>query len=128
MREAGLKRREDAGLGIVAHGDDEGKAVFGDIVGVQALELRRVLGIGQRIEGGAGLFGGGLPRVRCLAAASLPARSGWACSTPRRSAGLAERKMRASALCRPAALSWAGPSSRSKARSAIQGECSKMEP
>ena len=37
--QACLKRREDACLCMIAHGDDEGEAVFGGVVGVEALEL-----------------------------------------------------------------------------------------
>jgi hypothetical protein len=70
-----------------------------------------------------------IPRSGGGPAASLPARSGWARSTPMRSSSEARAEgMRASALCSPAAVSCAGPSSSACARSAIQGECSKMPP
>ena len=125
--DAGLEGLQDRGLGVVAHGDDEGEAVLGDIGVVQALEAccarRR-----------SGRRGRPWPVRRCFRASGAWRRRvcrqgrGGPCRTPSRSSGEAERNMRVSALCRPVALSWAGPSSRSKARSAIQGECSKMPP
>ena len=81
-----------------AHGDDEREAELGR-VGVVQLGEAGALGVGQRVEAGAGLLGGRTRRSGASAAASLPARSGWAVSTPSRSSSEAERKARASALC-----------------------------
>ena len=46
--EAGLEGVQDAGFGVVADGDDEGEAVLGDVIGVQALEFG-ALDIGQGV-------------------------------------------------------------------------------
>ena len=59
MGKTGLKGGQDRRLGIVAHGNDEGKAVPGYIGAVHLLELGP-LGVGQGIQARAGLFAAAL--------------------------------------------------------------------
>ena len=102
VADARLEGGEDVVLGLAPHRDDEGEAELRDIGGVELGE-RVALGVGQRVEPGGGLLVRSIPAVRRLAAASLPARSGWAFSTPSRSSSVAARNTRHSALCRPPA-------------------------
>ena len=88
--EAGLEGLQDVGLGVVAHGDDEGKAELRDIGVVQRWEVC-ALGVGQGVEPGGGLFGGGFGGQPLAPAPACRQGRGGRCSTPRRSSSLAAR-------------------------------------
>ena len=92
---------EDLVLGLVPHRDDEGKAELRDVGGVELGEQLALL-VGQRVEAGGGLFASSIPRSAAWPAASLPARSGWALSTPSRSVSLAARKIAAERIVQAA--------------------------
>ena len=55
VAEAGVHGGEDHRFGVVADGDDEGEAEFGDIGGVELLESTALM-VGEGIESGARLF------------------------------------------------------------------------
>ena len=99
--EAACEGGEDRGLGVVAHGDDEGKA---DVWRHRRRSVGEAgaLGVGQRVEAGARPVRRSMSAVSRLAAASLPARSGWARQHRHRARSAeAARNTRASAFCKP---------------------------
>ena len=126
-RSASREGRQDARLVVVAHGDDEGKAEL-RLVGVVELGEARALGVGQRVEPGAGLLGG---RLRASAAWPRPAcrRDRGGPSARRAARSRSRRGRRAQARCAGRRRCRApGRAPASQARSAIHGECSKMPP
>lgn len=119
LANAGLEGAQDAVLGIVAYGDDEGKPVSGHILGIEALEGGPFSSVGtparrwlfRRAFGGQPFAEPAAGQIRVRPSERQPLF------------GTAERKMRASALCNR----WRDrrqPSPAPGARSAIQGECS----
>jgi hypothetical protein len=113
------------GLGVVAHGDDEGKAVLCDIGGVQRWKVARSSSVSASSAALAcSAVDSGVRRRR----ASLPARSGWARRTPSRSSGWPSGTSGPARCAGRPRCHARGQVPASQARSAIQGECSKMEP